>query len=103
MTVKEGMHRISHHTECEELDDVGHWILLDLTVVKLAEGPLLAIDKDITIVAPASYTEANVALEIDASNEGDMAAQTLPTITSYKWASHEVGEYITCFRMGSQL
>lgn len=40
--------------------------------------------------APATYIEADVKLEIDASNEGDVVAQSLPVIAGYDWVAHKV-------------
>lgn len=42
-------------------------------------------------------------VETDVTNQGVELVQTLPIIYGYEWASHDVGEFMTCFHMNNQL
>lgn len=38
-----------------------------------------------------------MALKIDAIDECNRSVGPLPTIPNYDWASHEIGEFLSCF------
>lgn len=58
---------------------------------------------DTNKVVPTDDVEANIELEINIANEGDVATQSLMVILGYYWPSHMVEEYVTRFFIGLQL